>query len=497
MDRETIVKQAHQMETKEDLLCLLNRMKHDEMEEAGMVDKYYPFTMQNIDYYCNPNHAHHRYRKFRIKKKSGGFRQITAPKNPCFKLILHYLNEMFKALYTPSVHAMGFTEGRSVVSNASVHTGQNYVFNTDLENFFPSIHQARVWKRIQLKPLSFSQSVANVIAGLCAMRDYEDDGTVRYVLPQGAPTSPIITNMICDKLDCRLAGLARRFGLNYSRYADDITFSSMHNVYHPDGEFRRELRRIIENQGFTINEAKTRLQKRGARQEVTGIVVSDKLNVLQKYVRDIRNVLYIWKKYGYGTAYNKFFPKYKSEKGHVKKGNPDMANVLDGKLMYLKMVKGDDDSVYVRLKRQFDELAGSLSNLEKTAESGVTYVETISIKEFERKNGTEVVITMPKPKDSGTESKATGKFTVNDMKKRQPRRYAYFMLGGRKQLASVNKSIKPEDEGKNELLAISHCRDAKGKMFWLVHYANKVIRQHSATVDLDSLNNDLDNLLKL
>ncbi|MGM9795081.1 MAG: hypothetical protein ACI3ZZ_02520 [Candidatus Aphodosoma sp.] len=132
--------------------------------------------------------------------------------------------------------------------------------------------------------------------------------------------------MVCDKLDRRLAGLAKRFGLKYSRYADDITFSSMHNVYQPDSEFIIELKRIIEDQGFVMTEKITRLQKLGSRQEVTGIIVSEKLiivseklNVTQKYVHDIRNILYIWDRYGFDDAYNKFFPKYNADKGHVKK----------------------------------------------------------------------------------------------------------------------------------------------------------------------------------
>ena len=353
MDKNCIAKAAQHLETREDLLRLLNQIKLYEMTECGMSDKFYPFTMKHLNYYCNPNNSFHRYKQFKIKKKSGGFRLITAPRNQSFMLLLRYVNDIFKAVYTPSDYAMGFTEGRSVVTNANKHKGHNYVFNIDLKDFFPSILQARVWKRLQLKPLLFKQPIANALAGLCSMKEKTEEGNIRFVLPQGAPTSPIITNMICDNLDRRLAWLAKRFGVVYSRYADDITFSSMHNVYQTSGEFRKELKRIIESQGFTINEAKTRLQKLGSRQEVTGIIVSDKLNVSQKYVRDIRNILHIWRKYGYDTAFNKFFPKYKEAKGYVKKGNPDMVNVLDGKLMYLKMVKGEDDSVYKRLKGQF------------------------------------------------------------------------------------------------------------------------------------------------
>lgn len=498
MDKNTIVKTAQQMETKEDLLNFLNRMKQDEMAEAGMTDNFYPFTMRHLNYYCNPNNSFHRYKQFKVKKKSGGFRLITAPRNQSFMQILRYLNEIFKAMYSPSKYAMGFTEGRSIVTNANIHKGQHYVFNVDLKSFFPSICQARVWKRIQLKPLLLKQTIANVIAGLCAMKEKTEDGDVRYVLPQGAPTSPILTNMICDKLDHRLAGLAKRFGLKYSRYADDITFSSMHNVYRQTGDFRKELKRIIENQGFTMNEAKTRLQKLGARQEVTGIIVSDKLNVSQQYVRNIRNILYIWKKYGYDTAFNKFFPKYKKEKGHVKKGNPDMVNVLDGKLMYLKMVKGEDDSVYIRLKSQFDKLCCSIHDDNNTTLQGITYVETIPVLEFERKNNTMIVITNSKPKElydlqnalEGKTEEAKRKGYENFV----PHRYASFVLGGNKQKASVNKSIRTEED-KKDLLSISNCRDVRGKQFWLIHRSNKVIVSPIPAIDIDELNNDLDNLL--
>lgn len=498
MDKNSIAKATQQLETKEDLLRLLNQIKQDEMTECGMSDKFYPFTIKHLNYYCNPNNSFHRYKQFKIKKKSGDFRLITAPRNQSFMLILRYVNEIFKAVYTPSDYAMGFTEGRSVVTNANMHKGHNYILNIDLKDFFPSIHQARVWKRLQLKPLFFKQPIANILAGLCSMKEKAEDGSIRYVLPQGAPTSPVITNMICDNLDRRLAGLAKRFGVVYSRYADDITFSSMHNVYNTSGEFRKELKRIVEGQGFTMNEAKTRLQKLGSRQEVTGIIVSDKLNVSQKYVRDIRNILYIWRKYGYDTAFNKFFPKYKEAKGHVKKGNPDMVNVLDGKLMYLKMVKGEDDSVCKRLRSQFDELCNSLHDDTKTTQQGITYVETLPVLEFERKNNTTIAIMTTKPKEFFIVQK--NQEATEDTQKRIsenfiPHRYASFKLGGRMQKASVNKSLKKEEETQKDLLSISNCRDAKGKLFWLVHRSDKVTVPPAKPVDIDELNDDLDKLL--
>ena len=502
MDKTTIATLARQMETKEDLLALLNRIKQDEMTECGYGDKFYPFTMKHLLYYCNPNHVFHRYKEFKIKKKSGGFRQITAPRNKSFMLILKYVNEVFKAIYTPSAYAMGFTEGRSVVDNASKHKGMNYVFNIDLKDFFPSIEQPRVWKRLQLKPLNFPQPVANVLAGLCFMRGEKDkDGKYRYILPQGAPTSPIITNMICDTLDRRLAGLAKRFGLNYSRYADDITFSSMHNVYSPNGEFMTELKRIIAGQGFEMNTDKTRLQKLGARQEVTGLIVSQKVNVSPKYVRDIRNLLYIWDRYGYIAAYAKFYPKYKTEKGHAKKGKPDLSNVIDGKLMYLKMVKGEDDSVYQRLNSKFRGLVATLSDPTKTTEHSITYIETMTVKDFEKKNDTEIIIKVTTPKEPSCPSDVT-KEQMKEIQEKSldnsvPHRYGSFSLGGKKQKASVNKSITKEEEQKKDILSISCCRNSKGEMFWLLHKSNKITAPNTSPVDIDKLNNDLDALLSM
>lgn len=488
MDRKYIAQRASKMETKQDLLSLLNRIKMSWLEDIGMQDQFHPFTMRQLNYYSNPNHTFHRYRQFKIKKKSGGFRQITAPRNRSYKLMLMCLNEMFKSIYTPSDYAMGFTEGRSVVCNANIHKGQNYVFNLDLKDFFPSIYRARVRARLQAKPFNFNEDIAIMIAGLCSMKVASDhtDGS-NYVLPQGAPTSPIITNMICDKLDRRLAGLAKRFGLKYSRYADDITFSSMHYVYNEHGDFRIELKRIITDQGFTINDAKTRLQKRGTRQEVTGIVISEKLNVTQKYVRDIRNILYIWGKYGYTVASARFLPKYKFEKGHVKKGNPELLNVIDGKLMYLKMVKGQEDSVYLRLHEKYQKLADSVRDPSKITVQNVTYIDTWAINDFESKFNTTIeFVHTDVTKDNQEEQKME-----------TSHRYAKFVFGEKNCVASINLIITDEELNKRRLLSISHCQDATGKTFWLIHRARRNNVPPPPPIDIDVLNNELDSLLNM
>lgn len=379
MEKSVIRKKAAELQDKEDLLQLLNEIVKDELG----TENAFSFSMKQLSYYSNPNNIRGRYRHFSIPKKSGGKRNIAAPSKGLGH-ILYYVNILLKAIYQPSDYAMGFVEGRSVVDNAIRHIGQNYVFNTDIENFFPSIEQPRVWKRFQLKPFNFTKPIANILAGLCCIKEKNDDGTVKYVVPQGAPTSPLITNAICDTLDRRLSGLARRFKLHYTRYADDITFSSMHNVYKKNGEFNtdfyREMKRIIEGQNFKINDAKTRLQKVGERQEVTGLVVSDKVNVNAAYVAEIRNLLHIWEKYGYSEAYKRFYPKYIESKGHVKKGVPVLENVLYGKLQYLKMVKGYKDPVYAALQARYNKLT---SPIYAERNQVFDYLRSFTLAEFE------------------------------------------------------------------------------------------------------------------
>lgn len=386
MDKEILIAKARAIESRKDLFNLLNEIKADLLS-----DKSYPFTRKQFLILCNPKNDKNRYHYFEIPKKSGGMRQICAPYGN-LKWFQLCLNEIFKALYTPSPYAMGFREGRSIIDNARMHTNQNYVFNIDLQDFFPSIDQARVWKRLQLAPFNFNATVAGIIAGFCAIKSmrYDENEAIAecFVLPQGAPTSPLLTNAICDTLDRRLHGLAKRFGLHYSRYADDITFSSMHNVYQPNSEFRKELERIITEQRFTINEKKTRLNHCSGRQEVTGLTVGAKINVARKYVKDVRAILHIWEKYGINAAFATFYPRYESEKCQLHRGEPNLANVISGKLCYLKMVKGGNDPVYAKLNAQFLRLTGESKKQEQLG--SLDYIFTMPKDEFENKLGVSI-----------------------------------------------------------------------------------------------------------
>ena len=327
--------------------------------------EYKLITEKGFNYYANPKLSKKRYSSFSIKKKSGGERNIHAPVNG-LKHILRPLNIIINCVSEPHFKATGFVPGKSIVDNAKQHVGKNYVYNIDLKDFFHSFDRSWVKYGFMIKPFNLGkekEELAFLLASLCT-HPFEIDGEIKTVLPQGAPTSPSITNILCVKLDKRLNGLAKRFGITYSRYADDISFSSQTNVFNKE-DFLEELHRIIKDQKLEINPSKTRLQQIGYRQEVTGLIVNNKVNVNSRYIKQLRNWLYLWKKYGYVKAEQKFNQDYNFDKGHTKNGIPVFENVLVGKLQYLKMVKGKNDSTYVKLKVRYERLSNKNSCIEK------------------------------------------------------------------------------------------------------------------------------------
>lgn len=474
MEKDIIKNRLSKVKSINDFAKLLNDIKRDEFGTSK-----HRITAKQLLHFSSPKIAVNRYKTFHISKKSGGKREINAPRYQ-LSIILHMLNIVFKAVYTPCKSTMGFAEGRSVVMNASIHAGHHYVFNIDLKDFFSSIPQARVWKRIQLPPFNMPLEIANVVAGLCCHTNAE--GT-QSVLPQGASTSPLLTNAICDTLDRRLNGLARKFGVHYTRYADDMTFSSMHNVYQEGSDFRKEIEHIITEQGFTINEKKTRLQCDGERQEVTGLTVNEKVNVARKYTRDLRCILHVWEKEGYGKAYAYFYPMYKRDKGYIKKGEPVMENVIDGKLNYLRMVKGSDNSTYLKLLKRYDKLQ-MMIYLDNETDKGKSYVYVHSYKlaEFEELFQTSVGLRVSKNNKLVGTCEMYGKEKGIAISKKT-----------QKWLCKSLSDIEPESIVSSDDLRtcfVTLCRD-KGKNFWLITkeqmQRSKCLSILNAKIDVDLL----------
>jgi RNA-directed DNA polymerase len=351
---DQIRKQFAELQSKEDLVKLLSDAKNMLYGEECK-----PVQLKSLTYYANPTLCKKRYQTFTIKKKTGADRTINAPVKG-LKSILRSLNFVLQCVYEPHEAATGFVLEKSIVDNAKKHVGHHYVLNMDLKDFFHTFDRNRVKMGFIYEPFNLNgdkEPLAFLLASLCT-HPFEIDGEEKTVLPQGSPTSPTLTNILCKKLDRRLTGLANRFGATYTRYADDITFSSPHNIY-TDEAFNKELKRIIEeDQNLVINPKKTRLQKAGYRQEATGLIVNDKVNVRRRYVKQIRMWLYYWEKYGYEKAEQIFKRDYIADKGHVKNINAHLVNVLDGKLEFFKMVKGAEDGTYKGLKERFDILVG-------------------------------------------------------------------------------------------------------------------------------------------
>jgi len=238
------------------------------------------------------------YRRFYMQKKSGGKRLISAPM-PRLKEAQYWVLENILNKIPVHETAHGFAHEKSIVTNAQPHVQQDVVINLDFKDFFPTINFRRV-KGVFCN-LGYSEHLATILAAICTEPDVDMmkmDGT-RYfvakgerVLPQGAPTSPALTNILCYKLDKRLEGTAKRLMFNYTRYADDLTFSA-------SGEYVKDLYKLLwrvksitTDEGFVLHPDKLRIMRNGARQEVTGIVVNDQLGVDRRTMRKFRALLH-------------------------------------------------------------------------------------------------------------------------------------------------------------------------------------------------------------
>ena len=301
-----------------------------------------------------------RYTSFKIAKRNGTPRVIDAPTRNV-KILQQKLNTVLQAVYRtkPSVH--GFVAGKSVRTNVQQHTQKRWVFNMDLEDFFHTIHFGRVRGMFMANPYNLPDNVATVLAHLSCFQGH---------LPQGAPTSPIISNMICAKMDDQLQRLAQICRSRYSRYADDITFSTTTRRFPADlalpnflGQVQagRRLNEIIEQNGFRINTDKVRLRAGHHRQEVTGVTVNDIPNVPKRFINQIRAMLYIWKKHGLPAAQQTWEEKNTHKYRGPGKYVPRFEQVVKGKIEYLGMIKGQDSQTYLRFLDQIGEMDPKLT----------------------------------------------------------------------------------------------------------------------------------------
>lgn len=287
------------------------------------------------------------YVDFDIPKKSGGKRRISAPVKP-LKAIQSIINIFLQSIFVPSSTATGFVEGKSIKDNAEIHIGQTCIYNTDLENFFPSITKLMIRKALK-RELGYKISSAEVINIICRICTVPNENGVE-VLPQGAPTSPILSNIVLKCMDEEMMRLADRMQCRYSRYADDMTFSHSKQIRRMSKFWEDRILNLIAKYGLKVNDKKTKTYAPGTRMEVTGVTVSNKINVSRQYIKQLRTLLHLWDKYGYNQA------KAIYVKDFCHGVTKNLANVIDGKINYLEMIKGKEDPTYQKYKRRFKTL---------------------------------------------------------------------------------------------------------------------------------------------
>lgn len=337
---EEIIHKFNSLQTKEDVANLLE------------------VSVKDLIYLIYRNKSNN-YKQITLTKKNGGLREIHSPTSS-LKILQQKLNCILSLVFEPKSSAHGFVSDKSILTNAQNHTKKKYILNIDLQDFFPSINFGRV-RGLFIGFFKLPDEVATVLAQICCRENS---------LPQGAPSSPIISNIICSKLDNQLIRLAKRYSCNYTRYADDISISSAKNMFPKNlasynDETNKiilgsELTNVIVQNGFMINDSKTRLLNKKERLEVTGLTVNKHPNVRRTFIRQIRAMLHAWEKYGLQLAENEYYQKYEKKNRSPKKSKPNFKQIVKGKINFVRMVKGEGDPIYRKLAIKYNSLNNNI-----------------------------------------------------------------------------------------------------------------------------------------
>lgn len=299
-----------------------------------------PAEMKKIWY-----HRERMYQNFDVAKKSGRPRPINAP-DLRLKFLQRQIAKLLDTLYPVRKPVHGYVSGKSVKSNATSHLKQRFILNLDIKDFFYSITERRVTGI--LHAIGVPRDVAETVSRICCYNGH---------LPQGGPASPVLSNMVCFRLDRVLLKLAKDANCIYTRYADDISLSGLRppaplfdgalppTGQLPPGLLSAALRTAFANNGFALNPEKIHYADKHSRRVVTGLKVNEGLNVDRRFARNIRAALYAVE-----TDLAAAQTRYASDFG----GKADISAYLKGKIAWLGNVKGLADPVYRALALRFN-----------------------------------------------------------------------------------------------------------------------------------------------
>lgn len=240
-------------------------------------------TGYSYDYLLRASNASdYFYKEYKIPKKKEGFRIINEPLTSLKEIQYWILDEILNKCKV-SPNAKAYISGRSIKDNARFHRNQETLLTLDIENFFPSLHKNKVLG--VFKKIGYTTSVATMLSELCCLNDF---------LPQGSPTSPLLSNIILNRFDKTVFSFCKEKKIRYTRYADDMAFSGTFN----ENTIINFVGKLLERENLALNKAKIRIRRKGQRQEVTGVVVNEKLQVPRDYRKQIRQEIYFIKKFG-------------------------------------------------------------------------------------------------------------------------------------------------------------------------------------------------------
>jgi hypothetical protein len=299
------------------------------IESVGALAEWFRLTPTELDWFAdlkslarNGKLCHYTYRV--LSKPGGSFRLIEAPKprlKAMQRLVLTEIVEKIPA--HPAVH--GFCKGRSIMTFVAPHAGQRVVLRMDLQDFFPSISGVRI--QTLFRAAGYPEAVADLLGGICTNtvpRTLAPPLYVRPHLPQGAPTSPALANICAYRLDCRLAGLARAAGAQYTRYADDLAFSGGEAFERCVERFLLHVAAVAMEEGFAVNHRKTRVMRQGVRQHLAGLVTNSHVNVMRPDFDRLKAIL---------TNCARKGPENQNLEGH-----PKFREHLEGRVAFVESV---------------------------------------------------------------------------------------------------------------------------------------------------------------
>ncbi len=376
VSNEDLFEKFKKLQSREDLAELL------EIKDKSL--RYFLYCIKPDNMYID----------FSIPKKSGAIRKINAPTRK-LKSIQKKIAYILNLIYEPKACTCGFVINKSILDNAQKHIKTKLLLNIDLKDFFNQINFGRVRGALMSKPYSVGEEAATAIAQLVCYKGQ---------LPQGAPTSPVISNIVCRSLDNSFMRLAVKYHLSYSRYADDITISTFssklpQNIINIDEnggiKIGNDIVEILTINKFEINEEKLALRNRFQHQEVTGLTVNKKVNINRKYIKNLRAILHNMSKTSIIDEARKYVKKNKYNSRFIlsiidSKDEEDIISiknwfekVITGKILFIRQIKGKYDRIYLKYAEEANRIFGKqifildyIEDFEKTINDSVMIIES-------------------------------------------------------------------------------------------------------------------------